>query len=139
VALLTASEYPAIRAAIDVTLDSELLPDATIGLPLYAGAAEAWVLSRLPTADSLAEPARTAAVRAAMWRCAALLVPAVPQIVSESTQADHAYTRQGLDIAKRVAQLMALAEEALAEATPADDVGAPMPTMFTLATGGRGR
>ena len=46
--ILDYSHYPAIRAAIDTSLDSEALPDDVISLPIYAGAADAEVETRDP-------------------------------------------------------------------------------------------
>ena len=40
-AILSSTEYPAIRAALDVSLNAQTLPDATIAQGIFVGAAEA--------------------------------------------------------------------------------------------------
>jgi hypothetical protein len=138
VALLTTAEYPAIRAAIDVSLDSAALPDATIALGIYAGAAELDVISRDPLALSRTGAELAHVTNAAIYFCAARLIVALPQILRE-TFADHSYERGQTDIAQRAGELRALATAEIETVISPTDTTPAMPTMFTVGTGDRGR
>ena len=72
-ALLTATHYPAIRAALEVTLTSKELPDAVIALDIYLAAAIAEVLARDPLAESRTGAALTHVTNAGVLICAAQL------------------------------------------------------------------
>jgi len=52
-ALLSSSDYPAIRSLIDTTLTTEELPDATIGYDQFIGYADSLVKTYVPTAEAL--------------------------------------------------------------------------------------
>ncbi len=141
-ALLSASNYPDIRAAIDTSLDSTTLPDATIALAVYVGSAELWVKERDPSAESRTGDDLQHAKNAAMYMTAALLVPAVPQLTAERyLDEGYEYTRQKIDWDKLAAELRSRAEAELAAYLDAstDTQVRYRPTMFTLASGRRGR
>ena len=139
-AILTALDYPAIRAALDVSLNAQQLPDATIAQDVFLGAAEADLLRRVPTAAAMTGNDLARVKRALVWLTAAYLAPSVVRITSLSIQTrDLSYSRQTFDPEAKARELRSRAEGEIgmlvspAAATPA------RPTMFTLATGGRGR
>mgnify|MGYP001192831459 CR=1 FL=1 len=137
-ALLGSSDYPAIRAAIDISLTATDLPDATIALDLYAGAAERWVLGRDPDAASRTGDDALRVKEAAVCACAALLLPALPAIRRE-THGDDSYERQVVDPEKQAAALWGRASAAIDAYLAPDDDDGPRPTFFALASGRRVR
>jgi hypothetical protein len=136
--LVTTAQYPAVRAAIDVTLTADALPDSVIGLTIFAGKAERDAIARATNGAAIV--ASTAGddfdrLRdVAILLCAALVVPALPQITQESVgQRDYEYRAVAVDPLKRAAQLRAEAAVILAALNGTRLI----PTQFTLATGGR--
>jgi len=111
--LLTAADYPAIRAALDISLTSAELPDLIIGLDMYVGAAQRAIRARDPIAESRTGDDLARVRLAAMLWCAALLVPALPQIASE-THGDDTYRRQTSDPLAVALELRGRAEAELA-------------------------
>lgn len=123
---LTVAEFPAVRAAIDITLDAKSLPDEVIGLPTYAGEAERWVLATDP-ASVLYTPGSdqyAQAQVAAIFACAAMLVPMVPMLTGETYGQAYRYTRKEVDQAALEASLWDRARTALSRASG----DAPVPT-----------
>lgn len=136
--LLTAAEYPSVRAAIDVSLDSDLLPDTIIALDIYAGSAERDVLAIDPGAASLTGSDGAHATAAAVYFCAGRLCVALPQIVREG-YADHSYQRREVDPERRAAELRGLAAAELEAYLDLNGTTGDRPTMFATACGRRGR
>lgn len=137
-ALLSPTDYPAIRAAIDLSLTATELPDATIALDLYSGAAERWVLARDPDAASRTGTDALRVKEAAVLACAALLLPAIPAIRRE-THGDDSYERAIVEPAAAAAGLWSRASAAIdAYLEPSDDDG-QRPTFFAIASRRRGR
>lgn len=137
--LLTIDAYPAIRAALDASLDATTLPNKVIEEDIYAGAAWDEVLERYPTADSETDADILARLRrAAIYFAAARLAPVVVRITALSTTVQGvSYSRPVFDPAKRAAELRALADNEM------DAVLTPgvlsRPTFFTVASGTRGK
>lgn len=73
---LQSSDYPEIRAAIDISLDAGQLPDTIIGLAIYKTAAEQWVAAQTTYTG-------TEARLAAILYCASLIAPQVPAVIRE--------------------------------------------------------
>lgn len=139
-AILTSADYPAIRAALDVGLNAQQLPDATIELDTFAGAAEAELVRRIPDAALLVDDDLKRVKRALVWLTAALLAHSVVRITSMSIQTrDLSYSRQTFDPDEKAAELRGRAEAEIAMLLEPNETTPAMPTMFTLATGGRGR
>lgn len=141
-ALLTQADYETVRKAIDSSLSISDLPDETIALPIYEAAAIRDVLDRDPTAASRTGNELRRVRDAAIFFCAARL--AIPitgkMVINLSVQnRDLSWSRPAYDGAKRKADLLALAEAELAEVLTPSDETAEMPTMFTVASGRRGR
>ena len=136
--LLDAADFPAIRAALDVSLKAQTLPDATIALPIYQGAAEAEVLARDPLAESRAGAALQRVVNAAIFLTAAYLAPAMPALTAE-TIGKYSYERK-TDWAARAADLRQRADVELAAVLTPDVARSPRPpSLFAVARGRRGQ
>lgn len=136
----TVSDYPAMRAALDVTLDATRLPDSTIASAPYHPAAEAEAARRLGTyAAAAASPVQPAATRAVVLLTAARLLPALPN-VTQRRLLDTSFTFAPQAIKERVAALRADAARELAEVIRTLDPAAVQvapPTHFAVAPGGR--
>jgi hypothetical protein len=137
--LLSSSDYPAIRAAIDVSLDSTMLSDEVIAMPIYAEAAEAEVLARDPLAATREGSAWQRVVNAAIYLAAARLVRAVPWIKSEGIGGERQYSCQEVDLDALVSDLRSKAEAELAAVLEPSNQSPSRPVMFALASGRRGR
>ena len=134
--LLTSADYPAVRAALDVHLDSTLLPDSIIALNIYQGAAEMEVKRRDPLAETRTGDDATRVRLAAIYLCAAALAPAIPRLVSQTLDG-HTVTVDGATWRDLAARLTALAYEHLRTVTSVTpQVGA---FHFARAAGGRGK
>lgn len=136
--LLTAADYPAIRAMIEIGLDATTLPDAIIALDAYIGAGMRDVLAIDPTAETQPEPNLQHAKTAAILFTAARLVGALVQVIKE-TRADHSYERNRVDASARAAELRAQAGAELDAYLDPGDTASDRPTFFTVAHGYRGR
>lgn len=137
-ALLTSADYVAIRAMIDITLDSTTLPDAIIALDAYLGAGMRDVLALDPTAESRSGAELQHAQTAAILFTAARLVGALPQLTRESF-GNHSYDRKAVNATDRAAELRALASAELDAYLDTGDATSDRPTFFTVASGRRGR
>jgi len=139
--ILTSTEYPAVLAALDTKLTDADIPDSLLDQTIYKDAAIQDVVDIYPTAASETDTDnQTRITRAAIYFCAARLAPAAVRITSLNvTTRDMSFSRHVFDPAKRAAELVAMANDELAEIlTPSDDTPY-MPTMFTVAHGYRGR
>lgn len=109
-ALLTSADYPEIRDAIDVSLDSDSLPDSVIGRSIYVGRAEAYIASRTTDTDDSAK-------RACIYYTAYLLVKleAIPALKSEDYGVGGNYSREPFNAVRKAAALLEQVEEELGE------------------------
>ena len=114
-AILDLGQYEAVRKAIHTAVDESLLPPEVIALPIYQGRAERDVLLRDPLAASYtaADAAYQTVRRAVIYRTAALLAPALPQLLEERFPNGHSYRFERFDGEARAAYLTALAETEL--------------------------
>lgn len=136
--LVTSADYPAIRAMIEIGLDSIALPDGIIALDAYSGAGMREVLALDPLAETRSGSDLLHAQTAAILFTAARLVGALPQIVKE-TFPDHSYERSRVDVSARAAELRGLASGELDAYLDVGDITSDRPTFFTVASGRRGR
>lgn len=134
--LLTAAEYPSIRAVLDVSLDAIALPDSVIELPIYGGSAELEIMRRDPLADTRTGVDKRRVMNAIIYLTAAYLAPAIPQIASESL-GDYSYSRSNVDWMKLAAELRSRAESELSAVISSTDT-TPIPSFFGVAQGRRG-
>ena len=135
-ALLTAAEYPSIRAALDVGLDAVALPDSIIELPIYGGSAELEILRRDPDAYERTGLNKRRVMNAIIYLTAAYLAPAIPKITSE-TLGDYSYGRQVVDWTKLAIEMRSRADQELSAVTQGSGTIA-IPSMFGVASGRRG-
>lgn len=137
-ALLTSADYPAIRAALDVALDSTILPDATIALDIYLGAAEREVAALDPDSGTRTGDDLARVKSAVVYLTAALLAPAIPWIVRESV-GGQSYERVREDWGALASALRQRAHAEIATVLDPTQVTPTRPAVFALAAGRRGR
>lgn len=143
-AILTTLDYSAIRAALDVNITAQTLPDSVIAEDIFQGAAEDDVLRRVPDAETLTGDNLARVKRAAIWLTAAYLAHSVARITSMNIQTrDMSYSRQTFDPDEKAAELRQRAERefaALLIVIPIVPTAPPSrrPTMFTTVGGRRG-
>jgi hypothetical protein len=140
--LINYESYPAIRAAIDVTLDSLVLPDDIIGLPIYLGTADREIKTRDPLWATRTGAEAQALATACIFLTASLLAPAMPRIISQTISSggdtfDQKF--QSIDWEARAAALRQLSEDAIDSVLDVGDVVSARPTRFRNIAGRRGR
>lgn len=114
--VLSSDNYPSIRAALDITMTADMLPDATIALDLYKGRADREIVTRIPTAETLVTPDGDEEVSsdgqrvllAAILLCASYIAPAIPAITAQTFGA--AIYERSVDWNQRSADLKMQAE-----------------------------
>lgn len=125
-ALVTPTDWPEVRALLDVQLTPNDLRDAIIAADPYAGKAQREVLRRIPNAQALVDANGEDGQRiklAVKCLIAASLAPAIVRLTSVTAQGrDGAYSRQTFDPTKRAAELRAQAEEQIAEVLKPSEV-----------------
>lgn len=136
--ILTAPDFPAVRAAIDLSLDATVVPDATIALPIFQGLAETQVLARDPLAAGRVDPDLTHIKNAAIYLTAALLVASLPQIIQEDFAKDYRYVKQPVDREALAALLRARADDEIDAVLDPNGLSSERPSMFALGHGTRG-
>src|SRR5690349_12752640 len=134
---LSAADYPSIRAAIDVSLSEGSLPDAVIGLPIYAGYGEQAVLSSVPDADTATQDRQDHLHTAAILFTAAAIALALPSFTRESGPEFNAEI-QRVAPAELAADLRLRAQAEVAAAAPEAVIGL-VPLTFTVGKGSRGQ
>ena len=138
--IVQSTDYPSVRAALDTSLDSTTLPDATIAFPIFLDAADLEIKRRDPLWASRSGDAATHLKNAAIYLTAALIAPAVRQVIEETLSAnDYRYRLQPIDWAARAAELRALVEQELNAYLETSTTTPDRPTMFTVAHGTRGK
>lgn len=117
--LLDPSDFPAIRAALDIDLAEDDVPDAIISLPIYQGQGEAEVLRRVPTAGALTGDELEAAKLGAVLFTAALVAEGLPRTTQERVgNWQYSQARASADVATIAAGLRKRAEAALVSILP---------------------
>jgi hypothetical protein len=140
VALFDATEYPQVRALLDITLKVEQLPDEIIALDAFHGDAERDVLTRVPDAESRTGTQLRRLVHAALLLCAANLAPALPRLLRDKF-ADQEIQLAPVDMAKRALALQAQAYDEIAAVLNEDgtEQTVEIPTLFVAAPADRWR
>lgn len=138
-AILTTAEYPAIRAALDVSLNANDLPDSVIGQSVFLDAAEAELLARVPDAATKTGSDLARVKRALIWLTAAYLAGSVVRVTSMTVQTrDLSYSKAIFNPEQKAAELRTRAEvEIAALLTPEENTPGRF-TIFAAAPGGRG-
>ena len=140
--LLDFASYDAIRAAIDISLNRDSLPDDVIALPIYLSAADLEVKRRDPLWASRTGDSLISLTNAAIYLTAARIAPAMPRLLSQKIAAggdDFTLQFQAIDWAARAQALRQQGEDALDSLIDPGDVISTRPTRFTVASGRRGR
>ncbi len=135
--LLSTTNWPAVRAALDVSLDDKQLPDSIIGMDIYSGRAVREVTARVEGATALTGDSEKRVIAAAVFLTAANIAPALPSIMRAESQ-HLAIQRKEVDWNKRAADLRQAAEDEIAELLEPDTAVAYRPTMMARAKGRRG-
>jgi hypothetical protein len=139
--ILIQADYDAVRQAIEVNLTANDLPDAVIASPIYQGRAEAYVIDRVPTAESATGTAALHLRMATILYTAAYILPAY-YAVNDEQVGDLRVRVNDSRIEQRISQLRGDADRELDEGagvTPSPTAPTGMPLMFDLAYAGRGR
>lgn len=132
----TTADYPAVRAALDVTLTDARLPDSVIAAAPFHPAAEAEVARRLGDLAVSAQGSEGAR-RAVILLTAVRLLPSLPN-VTRRVLGDTAIQYAAPVVTERRAALFRAASDELAalRVTLGDET-ARTPLVFALAPGGR--
>jgi hypothetical protein len=130
-----------VRASIDLTYGEETIPNVIINLQSFGGEAERWVKSRAVNINDMTADQGAALLLAKTKKTAELLVPQIPNLISERGETGESYTREPLNIPETVARLSAEAERYLAIANGVNltVVSGGAPRVFGLAHGSRGK
>lgn len=138
--ILSEEHYDAIRKAIAVELDADDLPDTTISLSIYLGAAERWALAADPDIATRQGSQLEAAQNAVIFKCASLLVPAVPFLEQESFAVGEGFRRQRVD-KDDLAQTLAVRAQSELDSylLTGSSTGATYLPVFCVGPGYRGR
>jgi hypothetical protein len=107
--LLNSGDYDSVRAALLTGLSKRDLPNKIIALDLYSGEAERWVQSQLTIVGPEATGKR--AKLAAVCKTAALLAPALDQIISQKDSTGESVQLKTFDPDEKARQLEARATE----------------------------
>lgn len=137
-ALLDATHYSAIRAAIDPSLDEESLPGEIIALSIYMDAAVAEVVAKVPDAEDLEGEDLVHVQNAAILLTAARLATRVPNVTSETYVEGGGYQRKDVDRVILAKDLRGQAQDELAMVLQTGEVETSRPSLFALASGTRG-
>lgn len=136
-------DYAEVRETLDVTLDSILLPDATIGRDAFVGEAEREVLARDPLAAGYPDGSDEAKrVRlACIYLTAARIAPSLPVLLSENVAPGISYARASWDPIETASRLRAQADrifDAYLPPSTSTEPSATVPFGFGLASASRG-
>lgn len=139
--ILTDQDYREVRAALDVTLEEERLPDEVISMGAYQGAAERDVAARVPQWQTLDDDDRERVRVATILKTAARIAPAMPSITREERLA-FVFTQAAVDWVARAAQLNGQADALINELDPTpeapNDADGFARLIFNVATSRRG-
>lgn len=139
-AILITGDWPDVRDAIDTQVDTNALPDVTIARNIYSGAADQDVLKLDPLAESRTGEDENRVKRAAIFYCAARLIPVVIRILTLSTTTrDLRYSRLVADPEKRANELRGMAVEEINEVLTPGAEAQSMPRVFSSVSGTRGK
>lgn len=139
-AILTTSDFDAIRKVIDHDLTATDLPNEVIGLDVYLGAAEREVIDRHRDAESETGDDLKRVQAAAIYLTAARIAPGIVRKTTISIQArDSSFSRPAFDGIKRAAELRGLADTELQAVIQPSATAPSRPTAFARASGTRGK
>lgn len=131
-------DHDAVRAVIDTSLTEDVLPDLTIELSAFAGAAIDAIEARDDQAQTRTGDEAARLNRALVYLTAANLLPSVPQLVSEKL-GPVSTTRLATNWQERAADLRLRADEEIQAVLDSETVAPSRPTVFATARGTRWR
>lgn len=138
--LLDSNDYKLVRSALDTSLDDKSLPDSVIAQTIYLGAAEREVKGRDTDWATRADDELERLKSATAYLTAARLAPAVVRETSIIFQArDMNFNKPAWDVEEKVDFLRKQAEVELSDLLEPEERAPNRPTMFTVASGRRGR
>lgn len=134
-ALLDATFYPQIRAAIDTMIGPDELPDSTIAMDAFIGEGQRLVTRKVPDATSRTGDELAQLRSAAILYTASLLAASVPLYTSEMVgHRGYQYQRVARDPQQLARDLRARAARLVSLTLNATGTPAPV---FAIAKGGR--
>lgn len=135
--ILTDDDFPAVRAALDITLDAEVLPDAIIALPMFIDTAEDIAVKRVPDWESLTGSRRLHLHNAVVKLTASLIAPSMADITSETfASGGQIYKRQPMNWLDVAARLAGEYEDEIQDVVDPDRLTtSDVPTTFTAVRG----
>jgi hypothetical protein len=96
--LTTSGDLEQVRKALDASLTTDDLPDATIQLPFYLDVGEAMIIAKVPDWATLTGTDQVYLKAGTVAQVAALLAPAMPGILPKSEDAiTYKITRETID------------------------------------------
>jgi hypothetical protein len=132
------TDYGAVRAALDLSIDEVLLPDGLIEQKIWLDAAEEEVKRRDPGYASRGAVELQHLKNAAIYLLAARIAPSIPDIISERRGQGYQYNREPVNWPAREAKLKADADKEFAAVFSVVNPDATVLTWFDSAPGGRG-
>lgn len=143
-AILGEPDFELVRKAIGVEIKERALPNSTIALSIYRGAAERWARATDPNLETnLAgdnEDIKAAIVNAVALKTASLLVIAFPFLTQETFGRGSGFTRQAIDKEQLAESLASRASDELQSyLNPGGTSTASFLPAFTVAPGYRGQ
>lgn len=136
--LLSSSDWPAVRAALDVTLTDTSLPDTVIEKDIFSGRAMREVVARVEDAVTLTGDDELTVTAAAVFLTASFLAPSLPALTAGRSQ-NLQWQRVGVDWEQRARDLREEAEALIADLLEPAEAAPYRPTMFARASGTRGK
>lgn len=133
--LTGATDYASVRRLVGMQLSRDELPDAIIADPVYLGVAEAEVIRFIP--DWASNPALPMIKVATAYLTAALLVPAMPNLTSETWNGEHTYVKQPPNMLELSEKYRSMGLSYLIDIIGIEETGYEIPVLFT--TGGPSR
>src|SRR6188768_2427636 len=112
-------------------LTTDELPDAVINDPVYLGIVEAEVGQLVP--DWATNPDLPTIKIATAYLTASLLVPAMPDITSETWNGEHTYVKSSTNLLELASRYRSIGLSYLAGVTGVEGYTIELPTMFSTA------
>lgn len=134
--ILTVTEYPSVRAVIDMALDASTLPDTTIGLDVYAGATDRYIKQQVADWSTILAGVDADLIanlrNAGVYYCASLIAGS-STVVTSMAVGEARWARSAYDREKHAKWLLGQAQSLIADvigtATPKPK---PIPTVFAV-------
>lgn len=113
--ILSAETFPSVRKAISLEVDDNILDDTVIGLPIYLGEAERFIMRHLTEAQYEHVDWADEAQYAAILYLASLLAPTIRTVDQEKIAGGGALTYSKQDLEARAAELRSMANDKISD------------------------